>query len=406
MFWFYEEEGGVEVFNYQISVNPVNSPKTNHSEVSFGAKKIPTDVSKFLKTNLLKAKNADIFVHVSPETDPDAANTAITLANKLRENGVNAIVHSGNNKIDDLVFNKLNKISNIHQKGPDVSILVDVNEIKRISDNPKGKLFVFDHHIDTGSIKNAYKYIDESARSCSGMLFNLFKSWHLKISKTDAQNLLYGTCDDFIKSKYLKVENSKITELPALKKDGNSQKVLNGIKKHLSKSEQKKVYKRLDVLSNLTLEEKIFQKRIFSEVKTTKNGKLAYLIIDPQDKEWLSLGLDNTRTSTILRDLRMRLINGIKDDKAFTIGQREQLKNVKGAAVFYSVANKPTIYQMSIHSKDDFAEKLITYIKKNINANLEAGGHPNRAGGRVYSNNKTDINNFIDSFFTAAQNVN
>lgn len=390
------------MYNLGIATNSNNK----NSNISFGAKKIPKDVSKYLKKSLLKAKNVDIFVHVSPETDPDAANSAMTLANKLIENGVNARIKTGTKPLKDLIVNHNVNKPMIDEAEADVSILLDVNEIKRVSDNPKGKIFVFDHHIDTGKIPNAYKYIDESARSCCAMVFRLLKSWKIKLTKADAQNLLYGTCDDFIKSKYLKVSDSKIEELPAFMKDKNSQKVLKKLRQYLSKTEQKEVFTKLDVLSNLTEQEKAFQKRMFSEVKVTPNKKLAYIAIDPYDNEWHELGMDNTRTSTILRDLRMRLINGIKHDDAFTGEQKELFKDVKGAIIFYRTLNKPySVYQMSIHSKHDYAEKLIKYIKKNVNPSLEAGGHPNRAGGRIMSINKNDIEAFMDSFFAATEKV-
>lgn len=60
---------------------------------------------------------------------------------------------------------------------------------------------------------------------------------------------------------------------------------------------------------------------------------------------------------------------------------------------------------MSIHSRNKYAQKLIRYIKKDLDNKIVADGHPDRAGGRIFSIEPDDCNAFINKFLIAAENM-
>ncbi len=140
---------------------------------------------------------------------------------------------------------------------------------------------------------------------------------------------------------------------------------------------------------------------MINQVQLIPNGKLAYVVINPGDKQYKALGGDNVRTSAILADLRLRLTNGINNDELFSAQQKTKLEKLDGAIIFY-----PTTmgYQMSMHTKNNHAQRLIEAVRK-LNPDLIAGGHPNRVGGRILSRKKEDIQAFIDGFLNASESL-
>ena len=78
---------------------------------------------------------------------------------------------------------------------------------------------------------------------------------------------------------------------------------------------------------------------------------------------------------------------------------KENFNKLKAIVIFYRV-NKgyDSAYQVSIHSKDGYAEKLIEQVRE-INEDFIGGGHPDRAGGRInsceYENAMYLVNDFL-----------
>lgn len=395
-------------------INYISSFNTNKNKPVFGAKPIPVDVANKIKLKLLnpKVKTVDIYCHVSP--DEDTISSMKVMSNWLNKYKKRVSICVNLKEAKNLYF-KSSKY-NIKKDGrkADMSLILDFNGeerlpkhyLKTFKKNKEDKIIGFDHHAKTDTLIQGDLYIDNTAKSCCGTIYRFFESIGEKLKKKDLKSLYCGMLSDYSKSKLVEISEAKLTKLPALKEDKNSGEVLEKIEAGLSEKEKSKIYKHLDVMSNLTQREKEFNKKILDSIQVTPNGKLAYVIIPANDKQWRLLGMDNTRTSTIIGDLRKKLLDPDLQS-GFSLKQKESIQNINGAIVFYRVNDKTeSAYQMSITTKDNYAKKLINYIKKNLNPTLDAGGHPNRMGGRVHSIEEQSIKEFINNFLVAAEKVN
>ena len=393
-----------------------NRNESSYKNISFGGKTISGDEAARIAFTILD----DAYLHAHKSPDWDGICSLELLYNFIRKNGKNPLICIKPTDLFGLFFKKwkYDTASKPTQNLP--RIVVDCNDPHRASQFVNVKpLFVLDHHSTTKDTFDTACYIDDTAKSTCSIIYRFYealnkakkelnadaiKKLKTNLTKEDYKNLYCGMLSDYQKSGLIKFENSKLIKLETLYAPENvsSREELENVEKHLNKWQKLTIYRHLDILSNLTSKEKILQKRIFSEVKVTKNGKLAYVVIDPKDKLWEDVGGDNIRTSDIIRDLRLHLIGDIEHDPMFSNEQKKLLKNVEGSIVFYESGEK---YQMSITSKDSYAEKLINYVKNNINSELEAGGHPERAGGRIYSLEQDKINKFVNDFLIAAEKI-
>ncbi len=397
------------MFTDIISLKNTQHKNKNLSyNASFRAAPMPVKTAKMFNSIMLNpnVKTADIFCHASP--DEDTVNAAKVINNYLKKSGIKTSFCVYGPKLKGLFLGHGKFNIKKDQKPSDLTIILDFISESKISKsfvniyNESKNIIGFDHHQKTHDKLKGLFYNDDSAYSCCGIIYRFFESLGEKLSKSDLKSLYCGVLSDYQKSKLITFDNFKLVKLPALNTDKNSKEVLEKIESQLSEKQRNKIYTHLDVLSKLTPEEKSFKENLYSKVKVTPNAKLAYVIIDPDDKEWISLGMKNTKTSPILRNLRLKLLNGVQNDNIFTPEQKEQFKNLKGAIVFYRAGN---VYQMSLHTKNQYATDLIEYIKKNLNPDLVAGGHPDRAGGRIFSLDKNEINTFINNFLIAAEKL-
>lgn len=370
-----------------LTVNSVNSKAANN--INFKAKVIPVQAAKSFEAKLLdkNIKNIDIYCHASP--DEDTVNSMKVFAHWLKKYKKNISVCLNPKDTKNLFFSPSRyKIKKTKTK-PDMALIVDFNGEERISEQFKKMLpeniVGFDHHQDMQYPIKGIFYKDISAKSCCSIIFRFFESLGKKLNKNDLKSLYCGMLSDFEKSKLIMLKDSKLIKLPELDADKNSKEILEKIESQLSSKDKEQIYRHLDIISNLTKKEKALQKRLQSEIKYTPNGKFAYVIIPLQDKQWKSLGMDTPRTSAIIKDLRITTLNNTP--------------SIQGVMAFYSAED---CYKMSIHSRNDYAQKLRDYIVQNLNPKLIAGGHPNRAGGHT-SLKPTDINQFIADFLTAAE---
>ena len=330
----------------------------------------------------------------------------------LKKIGINNCICGKPEQLRGLYLNGLKEIKAVKTQ-PDLIVTLDFNEAKRIpklfkkifQKNKPGNVVGLDHHLKTNSILGSF-YIDDTARSCSGIVYRFAEALNIKLSKPAYESIYCGMLSDYQKHELISIKNGQLIKNPKLYDDKNSLEVLEKVEKEAGEDSKIKVLKHLDIMNNLSDREKTFNTKLFSSINTTPNGKLAYVVIDPHDKQWRELGMDNDRNSLILRNLRIALLNSGEKDSPFTLGQKELFKNTKASMIFYRTSpNKHGLFQMSIHSKDGYAQNLINYIKTNIDPNLEAGGHKDRAGGRVRSLGKTEIEKFINYFLTAAEKV-
>ena len=392
---------------------------SNNKNVSFGAKPIPIRHLKAMERSVLKAKTIDVYSHYS--LDDDTLNSSKVLCRWMKKLGKDVSMCLDKTELGGLFFRKSKniKIKEDYSKKTDLSFLVDFNSKERVpkayvntldAENNKNMIGLDHHDITKSTILKKEGYIDSKAHSCSGVIYRFFEGLKVKLGKQDLESLYCGMLSDYKKSKLISIKNtpegSVLIKNTSLYKDKYSNEVLEKIESQLNQKSKDKILKHLDTLSTLKPREKHFINKITSEIKVTKNGDLAYIVIEPGNKEWNAIGMDNNRTSEMLSDLRSRIIGDVQNDVAFSPLVKEKLKNVKGAIVFYRNSDVPdSSYKMSIHSKGDYAKRLIDCIKKDINPDLTAGGHPDRAGGRIKCCTQPEVDKFVNDFLLAAESL-
>lgn len=382
------------MFNYDSRI-------PNNRSVSFGGKRIPTKIFNAMQKETKQANRIGIVIHDSP--DPDAIGSAMPVYDYLEELGKDVFIFANKKALNGLrIEPKKYKLADPTKIGDlDLGVMLDCNKFKRIPQafyeaaSKIKKIIGLDHHEITRSTNKNIR-VDKTACSTCSLVYRYFEKMGKEFTIPDLEHLYYGMISDCQKSKLISIEkigtDYKLNKLPKLNKDKNAKEILEKIEAQLPDENRASILKSLDILSNLTPAEKAFQQRIFSEIKYSKNGKLAYLIIPQNDKQWAKLGMDNTRTSAIIGNWRNKVLSDT---------------NAKGAIVFYRVSkSKDSAYQMSITTKGNYAMKLRNYIVQNLNPKYIGGGHTHRQGGRVLSCEKKDIDRFINDFFTAAEAIN
>ena len=381
-----------------------------NSNLNFKAKPIPKSVIDKTKNELLAKSINKIDIYCHSSADEDTINSAKVFYNWLTRNGKDVKICVPKAEVEKLYFSS----NEYNLKGsdsvvPDKSIVLDFNSKERLSseyidlfkNNSPQNIIGYDHHTPS-NILNGDFYVDDSAKSCCGVLTRFFEGLGEKLSKKDNKNLYCGMVSDYKKSGLvclIKTEDGyNLIKSEKLLNDKNSLDVFNKIDNSLNNVDKQDIYKHLDPLARLTKDEKQLRKKLFSEIQVSPNGKMAYVIIPPNDNLWKKVGMDTPTTSEILKDLRVQVSTNSQNVTFLSMEQKQKMKDVDTVIAFYQKDNE---YRMSIHSKSNSALKLIDYIKENINPNLIAGGHADRAGGKVDSLKKEDVNNFINSFIKA-----
>jgi nanoRNase/pAp phosphatase (c-di-AMP/oligoRNAs hydrolase) len=411
--------------------NSIHINSNKNDNISFSAKIIPPKIVKNLESRMIEADSIDIFCHISP--DEDTVNSAKALANMLISLKKKVRIFA-EGKLNGILLNN-NDRSIIHNPAilkefdkSNLAIVVDFNSKSRLSEQAnnllnkyqKDEIIGLDHHHQAaapedviGNINpdsNSPFYIDATAKSCCGVIYRFFEGLGKKLDENNLSNLYCGMLDDLMKSGCVTIDsmngNYKVERTKSIYKNKETIEILDNIERNLSKVKQEEILRHLDILSNLTQEAKAFQEKLFREkVQIIGNEKLAYVVIPPDDSEWISLGQDNIVTSKILSNLRQRLLKKSLDDTFISDDLRAKLKNVKGVAVFYrgQALDIPTeeVYKVSMHSRDGYAMELVKKVSES-NKTLSAGGHSNRVGGRIYSTDTQKCMNMVQSFIDAA----
>ena len=281
-----------------------------------------------------------------------------------------------------------------------------LNSFKNLfAQNKPENIIGYDHHTKGEAPLNGNFYVDDSAKSCCGVLTRFFEGLDRKLNKADTKSLYCGMVSDYKKSGLLKItkENNayNVQKTEKLLNDKNSLEVFNKLDKQLSLEEKNNIYKHLDPLSRLTQNEKLLRKRLFRDIKVTPNGKMAYIVIPPKDKLWQKVGMDTPATSEILKDLRVRVAENPSNVDFLSSEQKKDMKNVDTVIAFYRKSGSFDEYRMSIHSKSNSALKLIDNAKIS-NSQITAGGHPDRAGGKIDSIAENDVRNFVNALVKAS----
>ena len=391
----------------------ISMNSTLSTNLSFRAKPIPKDVINKTTRNLLakRVKDVDIYCHSS--ADEDTVNSAKVFGNWLIENGKSVNFCVPRNEVKDLYFDTRKYNLKKSEIPADRAVVVDFNAQERLSDSFKNlfaqnkpeNIIGYDHHTKGEAPLNGNFYVDDSAKSCCGVLTRFFEGLDRKLNKSDTKSLYCGMVSDYKKSGLLKItkENNayNVQKTEKLLNDKNSLEVFNKLDKQLSLEEKNNIYKHLDPLSRLTQNEKLLRKRLFRDIKVTPNGKMAYIVIPPKDKLWQKVGMDTPATSEILKDLRVRVSENPSNVDFLSSGQKKDMKNVDTVIAFYRKSGSFDEYRMSIHSKSNSALKLIDNAKIS-NSQITAGGHPDRAGGKIDSIAENDVRNFVNALVKAS----
>ena len=412
----------------------IKKVEANFNNTCFCANKIPRKEALFLNSRLLNSESVDIFCHTS--TDEDSFNSAKIMDEYLKENGVKTrIITSGGKKNYGYNTKKYNIIQsdNFPKKidKAQTALCLDFSSIERVPSGAfdylgsfdKKDIVCIDHHhpkkpfIDEyvllekqykgtpkiNKVKNAY--IDSSAKSATSVLTRFFEALGVNMSKKQIKSAFCGTVDDMNKSGYLRLDgNGGIKKTEKFENDKNAKEVFEFLENSLTNQEKTKIINHVDILTNLNKEEQAFRKGLYDKIQLTKNGKMAYIVIEADNKEWEALGGDNKTTSNILRDFRTRILEHKAPDDFISEQDVEKFKDVDITAAFYPdyQAGK---YKISVHSNKDYVEKLYAYNREHYNKNLTAGGHPNRGGGNMKGFDKKENAAWVSDFIKSAERM-
>lgn len=380
------------------------------SNIAFKGRVIlPAEGKAFIQS--IKNKNAKtIYISGHTSLDDDSLCSEVFLTHMLKSQGIKAKVCAKSEQLNTLFLSKHPDVHKKLRKNPNLFITVDFNDVlkipkllrqmfetkgQKISEYESGtfkgtNIIGIDHHIQTNRLEGDF-LIDDSAKSCCGILVRLADAIGFNIGREDAKIAYCGMLSDYRKGGLVIVEDGKLIKNDALFQNKNALEVLNKVEKKLKPEDKKEVYKYLDALSRLKPKEKAFFKKLEKEMKISPNGKFAYTAIHPQDPQWAEIGMDTDASSFFMREFRMN-----------TLSKFPQLQNV---AVFYRTSPKPHgVYRISIHSKNGSAEKLITTAEK-LSGTKIGGGHPERGGGKIDSIASDKTQDFVNYFIQAAQEL-
>lgn len=386
-----------------FSVNDKKSPF-----VSFSAKRFPNKLAQEFKQTLLNAESTVIACHEN--NDHDSLNAARAMARWVRGHGKKVDIYAEPESLVQLTLpsDRFDLTRGIAR--PDLLMLVDHNGTDRMSKktlellkyNPK--LIIMDHHRPTQyTLPNALTYIDETSRSCCGIVYRWMRALGEKIDSRTARKLTLGAASDMRQSELIRFDRSRIVGMPALTREPEAREILEDLAIRANREDIDEIGRHLDVLGNLTPTERELQQQLFREVRTTQDGRLAYVVINPKDEQWLALGCKTERTSEILRDLCKRLMQTTANDNNFTPAQRRELARINGAAIFYPT-DGGDVYRVSLHGKQalDVLQDAKGIYKGITGQKLIGDGRPNRAGGRINTCSPQEIGHFIQSIKQAA----
>ena len=387
---------------------------------SFTANPMQKNCADHINQKLLSAKTADIFCHTS--SDEDSFNSAKAMYSYLSANGVKPriIVSNGKEcyKYDTQKYNILQKSEvNDNTKKADIGLCVDFsaqsravpNVLKYINEYGRN-LVGFDHHNNSDKISQNYNqldesysskgsqpqfkpkdfYIDSSAKSNSAIITRFFDEIGHKMTNEEAGSLLAGMMDDNGKDGHIKIKDNQIFISEKLKDNGYTKEIFEKVLSNIDEKELKEVFNHFAKKAELTPEDIAFRDSLPKKTKYSKNGKMVYVEIKTDDEEWIKLGKDTVRTTAVLGEFRKKML-------AANDG-------VEAVAVFFPTNNKDT-YKMSILTRKDYAKQIIENIKNTTYPELTAGGHDDRSGGTIISNDKDTCHKWVKLFVRSADEV-
>lgn len=371
--------------------------------INFNAQKMRKKEAQYLKSEFQKAGSIDIITHEL--SDRDGANSALIMADYLNNLGVQTrvIISQKNTKALGLKTQgqKVLQAKDIDSLDADAILCVDFSDYERVSkklskDIKKAqKVYCFDHHKGANIQSSAQTpkgvtpiYVDTTAKSATSIIYRFFEALKEDFNNTTAYNMFSGLVDDMSKRDYVKCDGTKgtIQATEKLRNNKNVYEIYRNLKQRLSKEDIAEIARNIDILSSLTPEEQRFQSSLIDRLRLSNNGKIAYVEILSDDKEWGDLDCDNARTSTILNRFRQSVLRNDFNS--------EKLNDVEMVIVFYKAQD---IYRLSAHSKDNSLIDFFKYVEENKIPNFtkNAGGHSNRAGGKIFTTDKDTCHQWV-----------
>ena len=396
----------------------INSSK-NFIQPNFTANVMPKNCAEYIDKKLKTAKTVDIFCHNS--SDEDTFNSAKAMYSYLKGQGIapRLVVSGGreNYQYDVKKFNiiQANDVSD-NTKKADMALCVDFSSPTRVPHNVLNyinsygsNIVGFDHHNDPevvvkdyNKITQAYArnqkmpelnakdyYIDSSAKSNCAIISRFFDAIGHKTSREEARSLFAGMYDDTSKDGITKV--GKLGQIRVTRNandNGNTREVMKNVLNKMNVFDKLTVLKHFADKTKLTDKEISFSKTLKNKTQYSNNGKFAYIEISPQDKEWEKLGKDTVRSTKVLQQYRKDAL---------------EKGNVDAVAVFYPT--NAGIYKMSIQTKEDYAKQIIDNIKATSCPDLIAGGHENRSGGIIETQDIQKCHEWVNLFKQSADEV-
>lgn len=396
------------------------SNSKNFIQPNFTANIMPKNCAVYIDNKLKSAKTVDIFCHNA--SDEDTFNSAKAMYSYLKNQGITPrIIASGgkeNYQYDVKKFDiiQANEISD-NTKKADMALCVDFSSPQRVQSNVLkylngygSNIVGFDHHNDPDIVVKDYNkitqsyaktqtmpqieakdyYIDASAKSNCAIVSRFFDAVGHKTTREEARSLFAGMFDDTSKEGITRVGKRlmKVYVTPEANDNDNTKKVMQNVLKRMNILDKFAVLKHFSDKTKLTDKEIAFSKTLNNKTQYSNNGKFAYIEIAPNDEEWKKLGKDTVRSTKVLQQFRK---DTLKND------------NVDAVAVFYPTNDG--IYKMSILTKNDYAKQIIDNIKANACPDLVAGGHSNRSGGTIDTQDAQKCHAWVNLFKQSADEV-
>lgn len=388
--------------------------RINNALTTFQANKMTYKQAKTISDALTNSKSVDIICHDS--SDKDTANSALLMWNYLYQRGIESRIILSQDL--DMLHLRKNQ-SNIVQASSvnpdecaDTLLLLDFSAIGKMHKNTVGYLnkasevVCIDHHdrqdlfedndyielsseLDENNLpeQTSLHYIDTTAKSATSVVYRFLEAMGEDITHDGAYDAMCGLVSDSVKKGILECDAKKgtITLSDKFINDKNAFEIYSKLYSKLSKDDIKNITKSIDIMASLAPEQQEFYNSLYDRIQYSKDKKIAYVVIPPDDEQWNELGGDNPVTSTMLNKFRRTVL---KDNKNYP--------DTQYAVVFYPSDN---MYRLSIHTKSENMRKFFSravFELESKHNEFSIGGHRSRGGGKIIPKSDSDCKKFID----------
>ncbi len=214
------------------------------------------------------SNNILILTHESP--DGDAIGSAMAVYHMLKDMNKHVDIVIPEIPETFLFMNDIDKVLSQSDKDYDLAIVVDCSSKARIGENNHEfnrckESIIIDHHISNEEY-GSFNHVEGNISSCCQVLYYLFKTWDINITKEIGEALTVGMLTDT--SGFRNNDTDKNTFLMA------AELANNGIDIH-------KIY--YLVLSKKTMAQYLLMKMTLDRLELSDDGKIAFSYISEED---------------------------------------------------------------------------------------------------------------------------